>query len=254
MEESTEGVLTTRSYARHCCSLAVAQVCLELGFERSEEAALDLLADTVRSFVDSKLLIQLFVQLLLGVAKRTFANMVHSQRGTVALNDCLSAFQQAPSCRIAWRDLDKFAFRENGWNLPSATVVPVLPAKKRARLWRLRSESFVDAKRRRRHSIPSFLPPFPPSTIYAPDDKKVETAALQKALQNIADRITQNEAKEIVANEPIDLTTKGETDDNNNTAHAAAPASSSSELDPGNNIKSQQPTMEVVMEETSNHS
>ncbi|KAJ8598934.1 hypothetical protein CTAYLR_009846 [Chrysophaeum taylorii] len=144
----------TMEFARECCMQTVGRVCVQLGFESAEEAALEAVADVIRSFVSA-------------LAKRTHGNMVHSQRTVVALNDVLAAFRQAPSARVSWRSLERFAFRTDGkgWNLPSHLVVPVLPASKRQRVVCTPNHIGTNDEERSSH-IPKFLPPFPPAHTY----------------------------------------------------------------------------------------
>lgn len=175
-----------RGFARECCVQTVARVCMELGFDTAEESALEAVADVVRYFVSS-------------LARRTHANMIHSQRTTVALNDLLAAFRQVPSAPVSWRALQDFAFRADGrgWNVPSHLVVPVLPICKRQRVC---AKLPVSATEERSVHVPKFLPPFPPAYTYRPADDEAKGAARpQAALSDVA-IVREREALQLALN------------------------------------------------------
>lgn len=177
------------AFARECCVQTVARVCIQLGFDTAEESALEAVADVIRYFVST-------------LARRTHANMIHSQRTSVALNDLLAAFRQAPSARVSWRSLQDFAFRADGrgWNLPSHLVVPVLPVGKRQRVY---NNQLTAVDQDRSVLIPTFLPPFPPVHTYVTVDETAPSSAIPDAQATSAkhpDMIREREALQLALN------------------------------------------------------
>uniref|UniRef100_A0A7S3JZI9 Bromodomain associated domain-containing protein n=1 Tax=Aureoumbra lagunensis TaxID=44058 RepID=A0A7S3JZI9_9STRA len=174
---------TSREYASECSIQSVVQICVELGIDRADERSLEALADVARYFVNA-------------IAQRSHANMVHGQRGVVALNDVLSAFHQAPTAQISWRALNAFA---DEWNVPSLIVVPNLPVPFRQH----KRKAYSEPKK----GLPFWFPKLPKSkqnSQISISEIKSSSKKLKLALSKI-EQISPNTQQD-----SIDLTSTGE--------------------------------------------